>query len=416
MANKETYNKTDQSGLEGYNRVSRTHNTGRWGANDDDPVREGKITAAIEFLGDVLMGRAPAWALKEALIPSWAGQSDLAIRNNYPELYPVKEAYSTSDFPYLMGDVLDRMMLANFEALGHDWRSYCRVSRPLQDFRTVRRLALNGAEGQYTEIVEDEEITYTSTLAEDNYTYSPTLYGKGVKLTFRAIMNDDLSAFDSIPERLGKGGRRTIEKFVTELFFDSNGPDATFFASGNGNILTAPATNADLAIDALGAAFAQLLGFTDVDSEPILVEGVTLVYGPALHVTANNLINQLTVDIAEKGGIANQVVRVNNWIVRNITLVMNPYIPIVCTTNGATTWALFANPSSGRPAGEMGFLTGFEQPVLYRKASNSMRISGGLDQAAGDFATMDQHYKGVLGMGGVVLEPQSAIGSNGSNS
>jgi hypothetical protein len=315
-----------------------------------------------------------------------------------------------------MGDVLDRMMLANFNALGHDWRQYCRVSRPLRDFRTVRRLALNGAEGQYTEIVEGEEVTYTNTLAEDNYTYTPSLYGKGVKLTFRAIMNDDLSAFDSIPERLGKGGRRTIEKFVTELFFDSSGPDATFFASGNGNILTSPATNADLAIDALGGAFEQLLAFTDADSEPILVEGVTLVYGPALHVTANNLINQLSVDLTTEGGVSGQTTRVNNWLARNITLVMNPYIPIVCTSNGDTTWALFANPSVGRPAGEVGFLAGYESPVLYRKASNSMRISGGLDQAAGDFATMDQHYKGIIGLGGTVLEPQSAIGSNGSNS
>jgi hypothetical protein len=414
MANKETYNETDQGSLEGFTPVARSQGDGRW-KMPANPVHENRVAAATELLADVLTGRAPSYLLKEAIAPSWAGQSDMVIRTNYPELYSLTEAYSTSDFPYLMGDVLDRMMLANFQGLGHDWRSYCRVSRPLRDFRTVRRLALNGAEGQYTEIVEGEEVTYTNTLAEDNYTYTPTLYGKGVKLTFRAIMNDDLSAFDSIPERLGKGGRRTVEKFVTELFFDSNGPDATFFASGNGNILTAPATNADLAIDALGAAFAQLLGFTDVDSEPILVEGVTLVYGPALHVTANNLINQLTVDVVEKGGISNQTIRVNNWIVRNITLVMNPYIPIVCTTNGATTWALFANPSAGRPAGEVGFLAGFEEPVLYRKASNSMRISGGLDQAAGDFATMDQHYKGILGMGGVVLEPQSAIGSNGSN-
>ena len=414
--NKETYKQTDQGGLEGYTPVRRSQNQGgRWGVQEADPKYALRVAVATELLADVLSGRAPSWALKEAIAPSWAGQSDIAIRNNYAELYPLKEAYSTSDFPYLMGDVLDRMMLANFNELGHNWRAYCRVSRPLQDFRTVRRLALNGAEGQYTEIVEGEEVTYSNTLAEDNYTYTPSLYGKGVKLTFRAIMNDDLNAFDTIPERLGKGGRRTIEKFVTELFFDSSGPDATFFASGNGNILTAPATNADLAIDALGAAFAQLLAFTDVDSEPILVEGVTLVYGPALHVTANNLINQLSVDVVEKGGISNQTIRVNNWIVRNITLVMNPYIPIVCTSNGDTTWALFANPSSGRPAGEMGFLSGFESPVLYRKASNSMRISGGLDQAAGDFATMDQHYKGILGMGGVVLEPQSAIGSNGSN-
>jgi hypothetical protein len=44
-----------------------------------------------------------------------------------------------------------------------------------------------------------------------------------------------------------------------------------------------------------------------------------------------------------------------------------------------------------------------------------MRVSGGLDQAAGDFATMDQHYKGILGMGGAVLEPLAAVASNGSN-
>jgi hypothetical protein len=409
-----TYEQTDQGSLEGYTPVRRSQNTGgRWGLQEADPAYTMRVAVATEFLADVLTGRAPAWALKEALVPSWPGQSDLAIRNNYPELYTLTEAYSTSDFPFLMGDVLDRMMLANFRALGHDWRSYCGVSRPLRDFRTVRRLALNGAEGQYTEIVEGEEVTYTNTLDEDNYTYEPTLYGKGVKLTFRAIMNDDLNAFDSIPERLGKGGRRTIEQFVTELFFDSSGPDATFFSSGNGNLLS---SNPDLAIDSLGTAIGQLLAFTDADSQPILVEGVTLVYGPALHVTANNLMNQLSVDVTAVGGVSGQTVRVNNWIIRNISLVMNPFIPIVCTSNGTTTWALFANPSVGRPAGEVGFLSGFEEPVLYRKASNSMRISGGLDQAAGDFATMDQHYKGIIGMGGAVLDPKSAVASNGSNS
>lgn len=413
MAKLETFEQTDQSDLQGFNRIPRSGNGGRWGA-PANPQHEARVTEAMALLADVMQGRAPAFVLKEAIAPSWAGQSDVAIRNNYPLIYrDIGEAYSTSDFPYLMGDVLDRMMLANFSELGHNWRAYCKVSRPLQDFRTVRRLALNGAEGQYTEIVEGEEVTYTNTLAEDNYTYSPTLYGKGVKLTFRAIMNDDLSAFDSIPERLGKGGRRTIEQFVTELFFDASGPDATFFSAGNGNLLD---SNPDLAIDALGTAFETLLAFTDSDSQPILVEGVTLVYPPALHVTANNLVNQLSVDVVEEGGIANQTIRVNNWIVRNLTLVMNPFIPIVCSSsNGTTSWALFANPSAGRPAGEVGFLAGYESPVLYRKASNSMRISGGLDQAAGDFATMDQHYKGILGMGGTTLEPLAAVASNGSN-
>ena len=122
-----TYNKTDQGSLEGYTPVRRSHAVnGRWGTQEADPVYESRVTAAVVFLGDVLMGRAPAWALKEAIVPSWAGQSDLAIRNNYPELYRLTEAYSTSDFPFLMGDVLDRMMLANFQSLGHNWQQYCR--------------------------------------------------------------------------------------------------------------------------------------------------------------------------------------------------------------------------------------------------------------------------------------------------
>lgn len=417
---KETYQKEGASApVQGYRPVAglrESRGSGRWNQGQLEERRVLRVAAAAELLADVMTGHAPSWALKEAIAPSWRGQSDVALRNNYPELYPqtaVRETYSSSDFPFLLGDVLDRMMLANFNSMGHNWRAYCRVSRPLRDFRTVRRLAFNGAEGQYDKQVEGEPVKYSTTLDEDNYTYAPDIYSKGVKLTFRAIMNDDLDAFDTIPERLGKGGRRTIEKFVTELFFDANGPDATFFSSGNGNRLT---SNPDLAIDALGTAFETLLGFKDADNEPILVEGVTLVYPPALHVAVQNLLNQLTVDVTTEGGVSGQTVRVNNWIVRNLSAVMNPYIPIVATTNGNTSWALFANPSVGRPAGEVGFLAGFEQPRLYQKASNASVVGGGIDQMMGDFETMDQHYKGVIALGGAVLDPKSAVASNGSNS
>ena len=135
MAKLETFEQTDQNGLQGYSRINRGGAGGRWGA-PANPEHEARVTEAMALLSDVLTGSAPSFALKEALMPSWAGQSDVVIRNNYPLIYrDIGEAYSTSDFPYLMGDVLDRMMLANFSELGHDWRSYCRVSRPLQDFR-----------------------------------------------------------------------------------------------------------------------------------------------------------------------------------------------------------------------------------------------------------------------------------------
>jgi hypothetical protein len=407
------YRSYEDGELEGFDRLARPGQaTGRWG-NTPDPMHEARVASAAELVSDMLNARAPSWALKEAIQPTHMATAR-AIESNYPGLFRLEEAYGVSDFPNLLGDVLDRMMLQRFREFPQGWRRWCRVSRPLRDFRTVRRLALNGAEGQYQQVDDQEGIQYSQTLAEDNYTYSPDLYALGVKLSFRDIMNDDLDAFDSIPDRLGRGGRRTIAKFATELLFDASGPHASLFTAGNGNLLT---NNPDLAIDSLGTAFETLLGFTDDDSEPILVEGVALVYPPALHVTVQNMLNQLTVDVAEEGGTSNQTVRVNNWIVRDIEAVMDPYIPIVASSsNGDTSWALISRPTAGRPIAEVGFLAGFDEPQLFRKASNTVRVGGGQDQMLGDFETMQQHYKGVLGLGGAQMEPQSAVASNGSNS
>lgn len=399
--------------LAGMSRVRRNANgNSRWGRRPD-ALYEVRVASAAELIADMLTGTAPIWAFKEAIAPTDPATAS-AIERNYPGLFRLQEAYSVSDFPYLLGDVLDRMMLDRFREFPQGWRQYIRVSRPLQDFRTVRRLALNGAEGQYQQIADRETLTYSTTLDEDNYTYNPELYALGVKLSFRAIMNDDLDAFDTIPDRLGRGGRRTIAKFTTDLLFDASGPDATFYAAGNGNLL---ASNPDLAIDSLGTAFETLLGFTDDDSEPILVEGVVLHYPPGLHVTVQNLLNQLTVDVTTEGGVSNQTIRVSNWIVRSIQAVMDPYIPVVCSSaNGTTSWALHVAPSSGRPVAEIGFLRGFEEPQLYRKLADTIRVGGGIDQNAGDFETMDQHLKGVVAFGGVLLDPQASVASNGSNS
>lgn len=390
---------------EGMQHVQRADANGRWGRRRD-PLHEARVASAAELLADVLSGRAPSWALREAMAPT-SLHTLQAIDGNYP--YIVREAYSTSDFPYLLGDVLDRMMLDRFREFPQGWRRYIRVRRPLRDFRTVRSLVLDGAEGQYVEQEEGDSVTYARTLAEGKYDYAPSLYSLGVKLDWRAIINDDLNAFDSIPDRLGRGGRRTIAKFATGLLFGASGPDATLFSTGNGNLL---ASNPALSVAALGTAMETLLGFTDVDNEPILVDGVVLVYPPALHVTVQNMLNQLTVDYA-----GTPTIRVNNWIVRGIEAVMDPYIPVVASSaNGDSSWILAASPNNGRPIAEMAFLAGYEEPQLFRKAANAARVGGGIDDAHGDFETMSQKYKGVVAFGGVAMEPHSAVASNGSGS
>ena len=54
-----------------------------------------------------------------------------------------------SDFPLLTGDVIDRMALARYNNFPSPWRQFCVVKNNLRDFRTVRRIAMDGLEGQW---------------------------------------------------------------------------------------------------------------------------------------------------------------------------------------------------------------------------------------------------------------------------
>ena len=367
------------------------------------------VASATALWADLVSGRVPSYYLQEALAPLTPGVA-ATLNRQYPGI--LREGMSSSDFPYLTGDVLDRMLLARYREFPSPWRQFAKVTT-LRDFRTVRRIADDGLEGQWGAVPEQAEISYGS-LSETNYTYLPAKYAKGAKLSFEALMNDDLGAFDEIPNRLGRGGARTVAKFASGLYVDANGPHASLYTGGNANIVTG---NPVLSMAALNTAWGVLRNMRDSDGEPIMVESVILVVPPSLEVTARNIASAVTVRQTTTGGATGVEIEVQNWLGSSLTVVVDPYIPIVASSsNGATSWFLFASPSVGRPALEVGFLRGFENPVLYQKTANAMRIGGGVDQMAGDFSTMSQEYKGVIAFGGTRLSPKSTVASNGSGS
>jgi len=90
------------------------------------------------------------------------------------------------------------------------------------------------------------------------------------------------------------------------------------------------------------------------------------------------------------------------------------YIPIVASSaNGSTSWFLFGNPDNGRPALEMGFLRGHEEPEIFMKAPNSIRVGGG-GEDFGDFDTDSVEYKVRHIFGGTREDPKMTVASNGS--
>lgn len=338
-----------------------------------------------------------------------------------------QENMSTSDFSNLFGDILDRQVLARYVSQPVQWTAVAKRGM-VRDFRTVKRFTLDGGESILSEVKQLTEYP-AAALTDGAYSYSVKKYGRRIGLAWEDLINDDLDAFASIPERLGNAARRSEEKFVTGLYAAASGPNSTFFSTSNKNVIntttagTGAPTNPALSVTNLQYAFQVLAQQVDADGAPIYIDGVVLVVPPALEVPANNIINATQIMTAAGSGGANSdagrpdMLQVANWMARRVQVVVNPWLPIISTTNGNTSWYLFANPSVGRPAMEVGFLTGHESPELFQKSPNATRVGGGLiDPSEGDFDTDSVEWKLRHVFGGTLMDPKSAVASNGTNS
>lgn len=330
-------------------------------------------------------------------------------------MYRLQEAMSTSDFPLLFGDVLDRQLLGIYQEWPTAWPQIARRGT-VRDFRLVSRFATDGAEAVLPKVEQGAEYTEAA-LSEARYQYKVDKYGRRVPFLWETLVNDDLDGLRSTPERIAKAARMSEERFATELYVDATGPDAVFFTTGapNNNKLTA----APLTVANLQAGFSKIWAQKDLDGNPIFTGQMRLVVPPALKVVAANILNATEIRAAAGGGVgtAGDQLTVRNWMAVELAdLVVNPWLPIVdVSANKDNTWYLFADPGVGRPALEMGFLRGNETPGLFLKSPNAIRLGGGMIAAEdGSFETDGVDYKVRHVFGGVLLEPKAALAAVGA--
>lgn len=352
----------------------------------DDPRYPKRLAEAAKFVAEIARGRRSMRQLQEAM--------------------------TTSDFPYLFGDILDRQLLASYREAPSTWTNFAKRGT-VPDFRQVKRFSVYGADQVLDKVPEKGQ--YQAAAIEENnpFTYAVEVYGRKLPFSFRTIINDDLDALTDGPVRLGRAARRTEQKFVTSLYVDANGPHASFYTVGNKNLITG---NPVLSLAALQTAMETISKQTDEKGEPIVVETVELVVPPALEVTALNIINALQIELTEKGGTSARKLVAQNWMKTRFRVNVDYYIPIVASTaNGHTSWFCFANPDNGRPALEVGFLRGYEEPQVFMKRPDAVRVGGGGEDEF-DFDTDSREYKVRHILGGTRMDPKMTLASNGSGS
>jgi hypothetical protein len=399
----------------GFNRIRKQLNA----------KRQVQVAECSAVWANFLQGKVNPFLMKEALNPT----SDFAY-NELARMAPsiFNEAMGLGDFTNLTTYVLDRMMEKNYATYPKVYTQFAKVNSNIRDFRTVERWAHDGGEGVYYQVGELEGFNRSRTKTS-KWTYSVAKYEKGMQVSWEAVINDDMNTFQELPQRLVEGGVRTVEQFALGLVADSSGPHASLYgsaiATSDGgtidNRLTNGATvNAPLSAAALQAGLGQLMNQATYEGRPINVATDKLVVMVGDGILYNLLRNILSTDLiattnAAFGGASGIEMRTKNWVAANIVPVYAPELRNIVTSNLSTSWWIFAQPET-RPVVEIGFLSGFQSPQLYRKLPNTVRVGGGSADELGDFEIMGTEFKGLTVFGGTRMDARSTVASDGTSS
>ena len=312
----------------------------------------------------------------------------------------MREALTTSDFPYLFGDVLDRQVLASYKAVDPVWKSFVRMGTVPRIYPQVGgyRFGITGGDQHLDEVAEKGEYL-ASDRDEKRYPIYVKKYGRQFDISWEAMINDDLNALKDTPERFSRAAVRTEHRLVTGTYVTDAVTDSThalgfLYDSTVGDVINLGAL--PLTIGNLENTCEAMAAFTDVNGEPIMNRAKYLVVGPGLEFTARQILTSATkMYLATNAGLpaTPSAYPMTNVISQyGLTLVVDPYIPVFAP-NAVLSWFLFADPKD-IAAMECDYLVGHERPEICMKASDKVSIGGGeVGPMSGDFATDNVFYR-----------------------
>ncbi len=323
--------------------------------------------------------------------------------------YLLREALTTSDFPYLFGDVLDRQVLAAYKAVDPVWKAIVKLSTVPRIYPQVGgyRFAITGGDQLLAEVPEKGEYL-ASDRNETRYALYVKKYGRQFDISWEALINDDLGALRDTPERFARAAVRTEHRIVTGLFQDDDGTHGAgnLYDKVDANVANRNGSVNLLTIANLEAGLEQMAGCVDANGEPILNRAKYLVVPPSLEMTARQILTSATKMWVELGGAGGPLPYPTTNVVSQmgLTLIVDPYLPVLDADNGLTGWYLFADPAD-IAALEAAHLVGHERPEVCMKNSDKVNIGGGeIGPMEGDFATDNVFYRVRLVFGGCKLD------------
>ena len=287
--------------------------------------------------------------------------------------------HSSSDFPLLFSNLAGKTLDAAYQEEPHTWRPLAR-QRNLPDFKNANDLIVAGALTPEA-LLEGGEYK-SGTLQEAQHTWRLATYARKVTVTRQAIINDDLSALESVPEMLGRGFRRLESNIIWALITGNaatsvDGLSLFNAAHNNGSAQTINTAG-------LNAAKKAMRKQTDIAGNTINLTPSYMMVPTDLEATALQFL-------FPNGFMANTRTGENGPVTvqsAGIELIVEPRLD-----GSATTWYLAASPSSVEGI-VYGYLAGEEGPTV---TTNEKRDPDGVELLARfDFGAAVKDYRGFF--------------------
>ena len=269
--------------------------------------------------------------------------------------YRGEGASSTSDFPILLQSIPDRMLREEYAKRQPTYRGWSKQGRPFKDFRPQRQIGASGV-GLLEEVPEHGTVTRT-TLAESKEDVYLKTYGRKMVLTRKALINDDLGVFSTLPAKLADAAARTEDRIAYAALLGSTIMDdgKALFHADHANLLTS-STGAPSATQ-LGKVRSALAKQMDIDGEGELeLQLAVLLVPDALLDTVEALLSDRYQPTASSGVITRRYT--------GLTVVSSPKLDNVSTS----AWYGFADPMAAA-AFQYGYLDGQNGPQISRQVS-----------------------------------------------
>jgi hypothetical protein len=294
--------------------------------------------------------------------------------------------FSTVDIGGILSNVANKFLLEGFFSVERTWRNICAV-RNVNDFKTVTSYRLVGKD-QYELVAPTGEIKH-GTLGEEKYTNKADTYGLMLSIDRRDIINDDLGAITTVPQKLGRGSGLKIN----DIFWSTFLANSLFFTAGNKNYLAGATTVAS--IDGLTAAEQAFMDQVDTDGKPVGVMPAIMLVPTALSAIASQLYRSLEL----RDTTANTKFPVANPHQGKFRVEVSRYLAnSQYTGNSAKAWYLLAEPSD-LPVIEVAFVNGQESPTI--------------ESAQADFNVLGVQMRGYHDFGVALQDPRGGVKCKG---